>query len=44
MTPEASAINEMLVQCWPFMAVVGLLAIGLVAIIGTALQRAGGSK
>lgn len=31
MTPEASAINEMLGQYWPFMAVVGLLAIGLVA-------------
>ena len=41
MTPEANAIHDMLVEHWPFMAVVGLLAIALVAIIGTALQRAG---
>lgn len=41
MTTEANAIHDLLVEHWPLMAVVGLLAIGLVAIIGTALQKAG---
>lgn len=41
MTTEANAIHDLLADNWPFMAVVVVLALGVVAIIGTALQRAG---
>lgn len=47
MTPEASAIHEMLGQYWPFMAVVGLLAaffIWLLVFLCEALQNAGRKK